>query len=159
MESGQRFFPKELHRKHVMKGSCVGKGDIDAFVFKSSFRQILADRSPGKQHCRVVIIDRSERYFPSREQEMTPLCAAAAKQKKAKSLLPVRRVAKHDFSREASSFFLEVISFGINHISHKSQERDHHFSMAAPPPPNPNPLTHPPQVCAYTPRSSAVREV
>lgn len=122
------------------------------FVFKSSFRQILADRSSGKHHCRLVIIDRSERYFPSREQEMTPLFTVVAKQKKAKSLLPVRHVAKHDFSREASTFFLELISFGINHTSHKSQERDHLFSLA-PPPPFP-----PLQGCAYTPRSSAVRE-
>lgn len=52
----------------------------------------------------MIIINRSERYFLTREQEMTPLHIVVTKQKEAKSLLPVRHVAKHNFSQGASTF-------------------------------------------------------
>lgn len=50
---------------------------------------------------------------------MTSLHIVVTKQKEAKSLLPVRHVAKHNFSQGASTFFQGVISLGINHARHK----------------------------------------
>lgn len=83
---------------------------------------------------------------------MTLLHTVVTKQKEAKSLLPVRHVAKHNFSRGASTFFRGVISSGINHPRHKSKERDHPStstprrippSLPIPAPPSPPvPCTH-----------------